>query len=127
MRLTNTPAPSGGGRPLGLTMKRAVILIMCAVAGAWAVYGYAQEAYLTHRLGQQVSELRRQNALIAAQNQGYHKDITAITSGAANEEEARLNGYSRPREKLYLVTAMPSPTPASPAPSASPAPPKPTP
>ena len=88
---------------------------------------HVQEAFLVHRLGQQVSDLRRQDALIGAQNQGYHKDITAITSGAASEEEARLNGYSRPSEKLYLVNGTPSPAAPKSTPSASPSSPKPTP
>ncbi len=85
---------------------------------AWMAYAYAQEAYLAHRLSQQAADLRQQNALIADQNQGYHKDIQAISNGAADEEQARLNGYSRPRERLYLVTA-PSP-PTTPSPSAKP-------
>jgi hypothetical protein len=86
------------------------------------LYAYAQEAYLSHKLGQQESDLRQQNALIGEQNQGYHRDIQAITTGAADEEEARLSGYSRPQERVYLVTAPPSPTPpaVSPSPKASP-------
>jgi hypothetical protein len=94
------------------------MLLALAAFVAWMAFAYAQEAYLAHRLSQQASDLRHQNTLIAAQNQGYHKDIQAISNGAADEEEARLNGYSRPSERLYLVTA-PSP-PASPSPSARP-------
>ena len=47
--------------------------------------------------------------------------VYAAYSGAADEEEARLNGYAKPQERLYLVTAAqtPSPTP-SPSPSPSP-------
>ena len=94
-------------------------LVLLAAAGAvlvWAGVAFAQEAYVSHKLTQQVSDLRRQNAEIAAQNAGYHKDVQALTSGTADEEEARLNGYAKPNEKLYLVTT-PSPSP-SPAPSA---------
>jgi cell division protein FtsB len=94
-------------------------LVLLAAAGAvlvWAGVAFAQEAYVSHKLTQQVSDLRRQNAEIAAQNAGYHKDVQALTSGTADEEEARLSGYAKPNEKLYLVTT-PSPSP-SPAPSA---------
>ena len=101
-------------------------LIVLAVAGAALVWGgiaAAQEAYLSHKLSQQVSDLRRQNAEIAAQNAGYKKDVQGLTSGTASEEEARLNGYAKPNERTYLVTTQPSPSPTpkpSPSPSASP-------
>jgi Septum formation initiator. len=98
---------------------------MAVVLGAmiWAGIAFAQEAYIGHKLSQQVADLRHQNTVLAAQNQGYKKDVQAITSGAADEEEARLNGYAKPQERLYLVTAAPSPSPTpspSPSPSASP-------
>jgi cell division protein FtsB len=96
-------------------------LVLLAAAGGvlvWSGVAFAQEAYISHKLSQQVSDLRRQNAEIAAQNAGYHKDVQALTSGTADEEEARLNGYAKPNEKLYLVTT-PSPVP-SPSPKASP-------
>ena len=50
--------------------------------------------------------------------------LIQTTTGAADEEEARQSGYSRPQERVYLVTTPPSPTPAppSPSPKASPAP-----
>ena len=44
-------------------------------------------------------------------------DVKALQSGTADEEEARLSGFAKASEKLYLVTAAPSP---SPAPSTSP-------
>jgi len=118
MRYTTTLTAPRGVRPRGLGARRALVLLVLAIAAGWALYAYAQEAYLSHKLNQQVSDLRRQNALIAAQNRGYHKDIQALTSGAADEEEARLNGYSRQHERVYLVTAGPSPsaTPATPSP-----------
>ena len=99
-----------------------MILIAVLLAALWAAFAYAQEAYLGHKLSQQAFDLRHQNSVLAAQNSGYHKDIQAITSGAANEEEARLNGYSKPQEHLYLIAPSPSPTPPSPAasPTASP-------
>jgi hypothetical protein len=124
MRYTTALTPPGTPRPRTNGLRRIALTIVFALAAAWALYAYAQEAYLSHKLGQQVSDLRHQNALIADQNQGYHRDIQAITTGAADEEEARLSGYSRPQERVYLVTAPPSPTPAppSPSPKASPAP-----
>ena len=124
MRYTTALTPPGTPRPRTNGLRRIALTIVFLLAAVWALYAYAQEAYLSHKLGQQVSDLKRQNALIADQNQGYHKDIQAITTGAADEEEARLSGYSRPQERVYLVTAPPSPTPAasSPSPKASPAP-----
>jgi cell division protein FtsB len=124
MRYTTALTAPGTPRPRTNALRRIALTIVLVVAAAWALYGYAQEAYLNHKLGQQVSDLRQQNALIAEQNQGYHRDIQAITTGAADEEEARLSGYSRPQERVYLVTAAPSPTPAppSPSPKATPAP-----
>lgn len=113
-------APPGVPRPRLVAARRTIVLAVALCAAAWAVFAYAQEAYLGHRLSQQVSDLRQQNAVLAAQNQGYHRDISAINSGAADEEEARRNGYSRPYERVYLVTGTPSP--AAPSPKASPTP-----
>jgi cell division protein FtsB len=124
MRYTTALTAPGVPRPRTNGLRRIALTIVFVLAALWALYAYAQEAYLSHKLGQQVSDLRRQNALIAEQNQGYHRDIQAITTGAADEEEARLSGYSRPQERVYLVTAPPSPTPtaSSPSPKASPVP-----
>ncbi|TMC90019.1 MAG: hypothetical protein E6J12_08385 [Chloroflexi bacterium] len=116
MRYTTTLSVPGGARARGVGARRFVILLALLGFVAWMAFAYAQEAYLAHRLSQQASDLRHQNALIAAQNQGYHKDVQAITNGAADEEEARLNGYSRPNERLYLVTATPAPAAPSPSP-----------
>jgi hypothetical protein len=104
-------------------VRHAVVAAVVLVALIWAAVAFAQEAYIGHKLSQQVADIRNQNVVLAAQNQGYKKDVQAITSGTANEEEARLNGYARPQERLYLVTAAPSPSPSPPAPpspSASP-------
>jgi cell division protein FtsB len=99
-------------------VRQLVIFLVAAVGLAWAGVAFAQEAYLSHRLSQQVSDMRKQNAEIAAQNTGYRKDVQGLTSGTADEEEARLNGYAKPNEKLYLVTTPPTPSP-SPLPSHS--------
>ncbi|HEY3194989.1 MAG TPA: hypothetical protein VGK42_07105 [Candidatus Dormibacteraeota bacterium] len=121
MRNSRAFVAAGTVRVNALGMRHAVVTIAVLVAALWVGVAFAQEAYLGHKLSQQVSDLRRQNAVLAAQNAGYHKDIQALESGAANEEEARLNGYAKPWEKLYLVSAAPSPTPqASPSPSPSP-------
>ena len=120
MRHTRAFTVAGSVRTNAFGVRHAVILIGLGVALVWGGIAFAQEAYLSHRLSQQVSDLRRQNGDIAAQNAGYKKDVKALQSGTADEEEARLNGYAKPSEKLYLVTtASPSPSPA-PSPSASP-------
>ena len=127
MRYTSALTPPGTSRPRTVGLRRIALTIVILLAAVWALYAYAQEAYLSHRLGQQVSDLRRQNALIAQQNQGYHKDIQALTTGAADEEEARLSGYSKPQERVYLVTSPPSPTPPPQSPSPRTSSPSPTP
>jgi cell division protein FtsB len=123
MRNSKVLVAAGSLRTGGLSMRHLIIAAVLLVVAIWVGYAFAQEAFLSHKLLQQASDLRHQNAVLAAQNQGYHKDVQAITSGAANEEEARLNGYSKPNERTFLVTTPPSP---SPTPSASP-PPSPTP
>lgn len=123
MRQSKALTAVGTVRTNSFGVRQAVVLVVGAVIFVWAGIAFAQEAYLGHRLSQQVSDLRRQNADIAAQNAGYKKDVQGLTSGSADEEEARLNGYAKPNEKTYLVTTPPSP---SPAPSARPSP-RPTP
>jgi cell division protein FtsB len=123
MRYNRAIVASGTLRTSAFGMRHAVVAAVVLVALIWAGIAFAQEAFIGHKLSQQVADLRHQNVVLAAQNQGYKKDVQAITSGTADEEEARLNGYSKPQERLYLVTAAPSPspTPAAPAsPSASP-------
>jgi cell division protein FtsB len=117
MRHSKAIVAAGTVRTSAFGMRHALVTVVVLVAAVWAAVAFAQEAYIGHRLTQQVTDLRKQNVVLAAQNQGYRKDVQAITSGAAAEEEARLNGYSRPQERLYLVTAVPTP---SPPPSASP-------
>ena len=121
MRYSKVIVASGTVRTnaLGLGLRHAVVIAVVLVGVAWAGVAFAQEGYLGHKLNQQVADLRKQNAILAIQNQGYRKDVLGITSGSAAEEEARLNGYARPSERLYLVTAIPSPSPTPPA-SASP-------
>jgi cell division protein FtsB len=100
-------------------VRNVFVFTVAGVVLVWAGIAFVQEAYVSHHLSQQVGDLRRQNAEIAAQNAGYKKDVKALSSGTADEEEARQSGYAKPNERLYLVTTPPSPTP-SPSPSASP-------
>jgi cell division protein FtsB len=121
MRHNNALTAVGTLRTNSFGVRHAVVLVIGGVALIWGGIAFAQEAYISHKLSQQVSDLRKQNAEIAAQNAGYKKDVQGLTSGTANEEEARLNGYARPNEKTYLVTTQPSPSPSpSPSPRSSP-------
>jgi cell division protein FtsB len=113
MRYAAALTPPGTPRPRQLGVRKPIMALLFGVAAVWALSGYAQEAFIGHRLAQQVSDLRHQNAVIAAQNASYKKDIQGITTGTADEEEARLNGYSKPQEKVFLVTAPPTPSPSS--------------
>ena len=109
----------GSARTSSFGVRKAVIAVVVLAALGWAGVAFAQEAYIGHKLGQQVSDLKRQNAEIASQNAGYRKDVQALSNGTGNEEEARLNGYAKPNERTYLVTS-PSPSPsASPSPKKS--------
>jgi cell division protein FtsB len=117
MRYNRVIVASGTLRTSAFGVRHAVVAAVVLVAMVWAGVAFAQEAYAGHKLSQQVTGLRNQNVVLSAQNEGYKKDVQAISSGAADEEEARLNGYSKPQERLYLVTAAPSPSPTPPAPA----------
>jgi hypothetical protein len=119
MRYSKVIVANGTVRTNTLGLRHAVVIAIVAVGVVWAGVAFAQEGYIGHKLGQQVTDLRKQNGVLAAQNQGYRKDVQAITSGSADEEEARLNGYAKPNERLYLVTAVPTPSP-TPSATASP-------
>ncbi len=122
MRQGRALTVAGSVRTSSFGLRKILLLVVAGVVLVWAGIAFAQEAYLSHRLSQQVSDLRRQNAEIAAQNAGYQKDVQALQSGTADEEEARLNGYAKPYERLFLVTTPPSPSPTPAAsPSAKPA------
>ena len=121
MRSSKAIVATGSLRSNSVGVRHTVILAALIGAALWIGYGFAQEAFLGHRLSQQVGDLRHQNTVLAAQNDGYKKDLAALTSGAADEEEARLNGYTKPWEKLFLITAAPSPSPTT-SPGATPAP-----
>jgi cell division protein FtsB len=127
MRQNKALTAVGSVRSHSFGVRQLVVLLVVGAALVWGGIAFAEEAYLSHKLSQQVADLKKQNADIAAQNAGYKKDVQGLTSGTANEEEARLNGYARPNEKTYLVTTQPSPSPSptprpTPKPSPSPSP-----
>jgi cell division protein FtsB len=119
MRSARALTVAGSARTTSFGLRDLVLLVVVGAVLIWGGVAFVQEAYISHRLSQQAAELRRQNAEIAAQNAGYKKDVQALSSGVADEEEARLNGYAKPNERLYLVTTPPTP---SPSPSSSPSP-----
>ncbi|HUZ85654.1 MAG TPA: hypothetical protein VNF26_01745 [Candidatus Baltobacterales bacterium] len=121
MRQSKATVAAGTLHTNAFGVRHAVLAAAVCVGVVWAGVAFAQEAYIGHKLSQQVADLRTQNAQLAAQNQGYRKDVQAITSGAADEEQARLNGYTRPNERLYLVAPVPTPSPTA-RPSAKPSP-----
>lgn len=88
---------------------RAILLAIMAVIGCWMVGSLIQEVSLDRSLSHQASQLRDQNAAIAATNQNYQRDIAAVSSGAAAEEEARRDGYARSDEHLYIIATPPPP------------------
>lgn len=90
----NIPAPLS---------KEFALLAALLIAVAWVGYAFAQEVFLNHRLNAQAAELRQRNAITAAQNDGYRRDLLASTAGAAADEDARQHGYARPDERIYVV------------------------
>ncbi len=88
------------------------ILAVMAAAGLWLAGSLVQELSLNHALNDQAAGLSAENAGLRTTNDEYRKDIAAISSGAAAEEEARRDGYARSDEKLYLIATPPPPTPA---------------
>jgi cell division protein FtsB len=120
MRHSKAIVAAGNVRTGAHGVRRTIVVAVAAAIALWTAFAFAQEAYIGHRLSQQVADLERQNSLLSAQNKGYRNDVRSLTTGAANEEEARLRGYARAGEHIYLLTAPASPTP--PAPSAATAP-----
>jgi len=90
------------------------LLVALAGVGIWMIGSFAQEALLSHGLERQANGLRDRNAALAAQNAAYERDIQVMSSGAGAEEEARLNGYARSDEKVYLVSRPQSAAPPKP-------------
>ena len=90
--------------------RETLIAGLLIVAAIWLVWAFAQEVVLSRDLGRQAADLRQQNAALQTENHGYQRDIAASTSGAAAEEEARGDGFSKPKEKLYMIGASSAPT-----------------
>lgn len=92
---------------------RTLLVGAVGVVALWMVGSLIQEISLNQSLSHQAAELRDQNAALSASNDGYRRDIAAVSSGAAAEEEARKDGYARGDEKLYVIA---TPPPSSPPP-----------
>ncbi|TMF91994.1 MAG: hypothetical protein E6I08_00930 [Chloroflexi bacterium] len=120
MRQRRVGATSGTvDRALAPSRRMLLRAAVAALAG-WAVIAFAQEAWTANRLAAGAAALRDQNTQLQEQNDAYRRDILAVQTGSAAEEVARQNGYSRPDEHLYLVSAPPAPTPsAAPPPPAN--------
>jgi cell division protein FtsB len=117
MRRINTEARVVKVNMPALLSKEFFFFVLVLAVVVWVGYAFAQEALLNHRLNAEAAQLRQQNATIAAQNQGYQKDLHASSAGAAADEDARQHGYARSDERVYVVG-----TPANPASGASMAP-----
>ena len=88
--------------PTPLSKQVALLALLLAVA-IWVAYAFAQEMLLNHQLNAQAADLRRQNAVVAAQNQGYRRNLLASSAGTTAGEDARVHGYARGDERVYVV------------------------
>ncbi len=94
--------------------KEIALLALLLLAAVWVAYAFAQEALLNHQLSTQAADLRQQNATVAAQNEGYRRDLLASSAGSTADEDARAHGYARSDERIYIV-GRPAPSAAPPA------------
>jgi hypothetical protein len=90
----NTPAPLS---------KQVVLLALLLAVAVWVAYAFAQEVYLNHQLNAEAADMRQQNATVAAQNDGYRRDLLASSAGTTAGEDARAHGYARSDERVYVV------------------------
>ena len=81
MRHSKATVAAGHVRGGARGVRRTIVVAVVTVLAIWTAYAFAQEAYIGHRLAQQVSDLHRTNARLAAENSGYHKDVQSVTSG----------------------------------------------
>jgi cell division protein FtsB len=102
MRRINTTRVGKVNKPAPLSKQLVLLALLLAVA-VWVAYAFAQEAFLNHQLNAQAADLRRQNAIVTAENDGYRRDILASSTGAAAGEDARAHGYARSDERVYVV------------------------
>lgn len=107
-------------RRFPITRER-VIFVTIIATGVWMAWSLAQEVAVTRQLAHDTSQLQQQNAWLRSSNDDYHRDIASVSSGASAEQDARSGGYSRPGEKVYLVTSPPpgAPQAATPTPRSS--------
>lgn len=113
MRQRRAGATAGTIDPRFPLSRRLLTRVAIALAVLWMAWAFAQEGWTASRLNAQAADLRQRNAALEAQNQQYSRDIATVQSGAASEEVARENGYTKPGEHVYVV--------GSPAPVGSPA------
>jgi cell division protein FtsB len=105
---------NASGRPSHET----IVLAAMALVALWLLWSLAQAVALERSLNHQAARLQAQNAALRAANEAYRRDIAAVSSGAAVEEDARMNGYARPGERLYVLGEPPAASPSSVAASA---------
>jgi cell division protein FtsB len=103
MRRINIPTKVGKVNMPAPFSKEFALLLVLMVAAVWVAVAFAQEVLFTQQLNAQTADLQRQNAAIAAANNGYRRDLTASSTGATAGEDARQHGYARPDEKVYVV------------------------
>ena len=116
MRPSKPTASAGTLRIPAPLSRRAVLLLVFALVGAWLLYAFLREWMLDQELHAQAARLRAQNAQIAAQNDAYRRELAAAGTPSAADETARSYGYAKPDEKVYVVS-MPTPSPAAPSPA----------
>jgi len=103
MRRTNTTTRVGKvNMPAPFSKEFALLVVLVAVV-LWVAVAFGQEVLFTQRLNAQAADLRKQNAAIAAANNGYRRDLNASSSGATADEDAREHGYARSDERVYIV------------------------
>ena len=106
--------------PFRIPLSRGVIGAAAAVAlTVPLLVNFAHVAQLSRELARERARVSRENVALAAQNDNYRRDIIALVSGAAAEEDARSGGYAKPEERVYLV-GEPSPQPPTPSPTTTP-------
>jgi hypothetical protein len=103
MRRINTATRVGKVNKPAPFSKQLVLLALLLAVAVWVAIAFAQEVLLNHQLNAQAADLRRQNATVAAQNDGYRRDLLASSAGATAGEDARAHGYARSDERVYVV------------------------
>ncbi len=116
MRRINTTTRVGKVNKPAPFSKQLVLLALLLAVAVWVAYAFAQEAFLNPQLNAKAADLQRLNAIVAAQNDGYRRDLLASAAGVAAGEDARARGYARSDERVYVVggpaPAAPNPPPA---------------